>query len=77
MQMFLEEKGHTVELANTGLQDIEAARRLRPDFVVCDIGLPELDGYSVARQLRQEPSLENIRLIAISGYADQTDRERA
>ena len=77
MQMFLEEKGHTVELANTGLQGIEAARRLRPEVVVCDIGLPELDGYSVARELRQEPSLANVRLIAISGYAEETDRERA
>ena len=77
MQMFLEDKGLKVALATTGLQGIEAARRFRPDAVVCDIGLPELDGFSVARQLRQEPYLENIRLIAMSGYDDEIDRERA
>ena len=77
MQMFLEDKGLKVALATTGLQGIEAARRFRPDVVVCDIGLPELDGFSVARQLRQEPCLKNIRLIAMSGYDYEIDRERA
>jgi CheY-like chemotaxis protein len=70
-------KAIALSCAATGLQGIEAARRFRPQVVLCDIGLPELDGYSVARRLRQESDLQNIRLIAISGYADEADKNHA
>jgi CheY-like chemotaxis protein len=45
--------------------------------VLCDIGLPEFDGYKVAQQLRQEPELEQVYLIGISGYGQEQDKERA
>ena len=54
----LPDKGHQVELAVTGPQGLEKARRFLPQVVLCDIGLPGLDGYSVARQLRQEQGSE-------------------
>jgi CheY-like chemotaxis protein len=49
----------------------------RPDFVVLDIGLPVMDGYEVARRLRQIPELKDTRLIAATGYGRDTDRRRS
>ena len=53
------------------------AREVKPDVVFCDIGLPDLDGYGVARALRADEQLRSIRLIAVSGYAQPEDEERA
>jgi two-component system, sensor histidine kinase len=77
LQIFLEDKGHKVELAVTGPQGLEKARQLSPEIVLCDIGLPGLDGYSVARQLRQELGGAKIFLIAVSGYGQEEDQQRA
>jgi Signal transduction histidine kinase len=77
LQIFLADKGHEVELAVTGPQGLEKARKFLPQLVLCDIGLPGLDGYSVARQLRQEQGSDKIFLIAVSGYGQEEDQERA
>jgi PAS domain S-box-containing protein len=73
----LEVEGHEVTLARDGTTGIALARKLRPEVVICDIGLPDVDGYEVARTLRADPSLRSITLIALSGYAQPEDRERA
>ncbi|HKX51503.1 MAG TPA: response regulator [Candidatus Binatia bacterium] len=77
LQIFLADKGHQVELAVTGPQGLEKARRYLPQVVLCDIGLPGLDGYSVARQLRQEQGSNKMFLVAVSGYGQEEDQERA
>ena len=77
LQIFLEDKGHKVELAATGPQGLEKARQFLPQVVLCDIGLPGLDGYSVARQLRQELGSEKMFMIAVSGYGQEEDQQRA
>jgi two-component system, sensor histidine kinase len=77
LQIFLTDKGHEVELAVTGPQGLEKARQFLPQIVLCDIGLPGLDGYSVARQLRQEQGSDKMFLIAVSGYGQEEDQERA
>jgi signal transduction histidine kinase len=77
LQIFLADKGHQVELAVTGPQGLEKARQCLPQVVLCDIGLPGLDGYSVARQLRQELGSNKMFLIAVSGYGQEEDQERA
>jgi PAS domain S-box-containing protein len=77
MRMLLELKGHEVAVAHSGKAGIERARQYQPDIVLCDIGLPETDGYTVARLMRQDPELEDIFLIALSGYAMPSDIERA
>jgi CheY-like chemotaxis protein/two-component sensor histidine kinase len=77
LRVFLGEKGHRVEIAHTGPDGVEAARRVRPDVVLCDIGLPGLDGYAVARLLRQEAELKGLCLIAVSGYGQEADQRRA
>jgi two-component system CheB/CheR fusion protein len=77
MRMLLEQMGHTVEVAYNGMDGmdgIEAARRFRPDVVLCDIGLPQLDGYALAQTLRQKVGLEGSFLIGVSGYAQDERR---
>ena len=69
--------GHTVEVAHTGEAALEMAKRFRPEVVLCDIGLPGMDGYSVARELRQDPALAESFLIAATGYGTFADQRRA
>lgn len=69
--------GHEVHVEADGPSGVEAARRLRPDAVVLDLGLPGFDGYEVARRLRAEVSLEGTLLVALSGWAGREERARA
>lgn len=62
--------GNEVEVAYDGPRGIELAHRFRPDVLICDIGLPGMDGFEVARQLGGHPETESIRLIALTGYGD-------
>ena len=69
----LEFDEHVVEVAYNGRDGIEKARVFHPDVVLCDIGLPEMDGYEVARNLRADPELSQVVLVAVSGYAQPED----
>jgi two-component system CheB/CheR fusion protein len=69
--------GHEVEVAYDGREGVEKARSFRPDVVLCDIGLPVLDGYAVARTIRSDPQLAPTYLVALSGYATPEDHRRA
>jgi CheY-like chemotaxis protein/anti-sigma regulatory factor (Ser/Thr protein kinase) len=69
--------GHEVEVAHDGPEGIEAARTSRPEVILLDIGLPNLDGYFVARALRHEVGLTDALIIAISGYGQEEDRRRS
>src|SRR4029079_6876816 len=71
LRMFLELFGHGVTLAHTGPDGVEAARALRPDVVLCDIGLPGMDGFAVAGILRRYPETAATRLIAVTGYGQE------
>lgn len=75
--MLLELAGHEVRLAHDGLQALEAAASFAPDVMLLDIGLPRLDGYQVAMRLRQDPRLDRMLLVAVTGYGTDGDRERA
>jgi CheY-like chemotaxis protein len=66
-----------VETAHSGPAGLEAARHFRPDTVLCDIGLPGMDGYAVARELRLDTATAAICLIAVTGYGQEEDRRRA
>ena len=76
LRALLELHGYEVGVAYTGPGGVEAARARRPDVVVCDIGLPGLDGCEVARHLRRDPATADARLIAVTGYGREEDRER-
>jgi PAS domain S-box-containing protein len=69
--------GHEPSVAEDGPAAVRMARTDRPDVVLCDIGLPGMDGYEVARTLRADPALRGIRLVAVSGYAQPDDLARA
>jgi CheY-like chemotaxis protein len=69
--------GHLVEVAHDGPTAIEKATAGVPDLVLCDLGLPGMSGYDVARALRSNPDLRDARLVAVSGYAQPEDMRRA
>lgn len=75
LAMLLEFKGHQVWIAHDGLSGIEMARAKQPQVVILDIGLPEMDGYEVAKKLRQCPELGDLFIIALSGYVPPNDPE--
>jgi len=68
LAQWLRRSGHHVEVAYSGLTALACVRSFQPDVVVCDLGLPEITGYDVARAVRRD-SARAIRLVALSGYA--------
>ena len=72
--MLLRASGHDVRTAHDGPTALNAALEYVPDAVFLDIGLPLMNGYEVAKRIRQQPDLENVVLIALTGYGQDTDR---
>jgi len=77
VSMLLKLSGHEVHLAHTGADALEAAERVRPDIGIFDIGMPDLSGYEVAERIRHEAWGENITLIAVTGWGQESDKRRA
>ena len=75
--MVLRLSGQEVATAHDGVAALEIARTWRPEVVLLDIGLPRLDGLEVARRLRQEVSLTEALIVAMTGYAQEEDRLRS
>lgn len=73
----LETMGQQVRTATDAAAALESVRRERPDLVISDIGMPNMDGYELARCLRKEPGLERLLLVALTGYGQDSDKERA
>jgi PAS domain S-box-containing protein len=69
--------GHEVQVVHTGPAGLEAAHAFRPNVVLLDIGLPGMDGYEVAKRLRQDAELKRVPLIAMTGYSREEDRSRS
>jgi PAS domain S-box-containing protein len=77
LRLLLELAGHEVETAEDGPSGLAKLRAFRPDVALIDLGLPGLDGYAVAREVRQWPETRAIRLVAVTGYGQAEDRRRA
>ena len=77
LALLLSTRGHTVEIAFDGLSGLAMARTLKPDVIILDIGLPNMDGYQLARELRQTPETAQAKLIAMTGYGQQGDRRKS
>lgn len=77
LRILLELDGHDVEAAVDGRQGLEMIELYQPDVALVDIGLPGLDGYEIARQVRGNPENENVYLVALTGYGERKDRRRA
>ena len=75
--MLLRLLGYEAQVARTGPEGVQAAKEWTPDVVLCDIGLPGLDGYGVARELRLHPTTARTRLLALTGYGSDEDRRRS
>ena len=72
----LEKNGFKVVPARNGPDGIELAGRIHPDLIILDIQLPQMDGYAVARALRQNAALAEVPIVAVTSYAMAGDRER-
>jgi CheY-like chemotaxis protein len=69
--------GHECRVAYDGASGLDAARASAPDCLVLDINMPGLDGYTLARRVREEPGLEKVKLVALSALSDETHLRRA
>ena len=77
LAMLVRESGHEAQTALDGSSVIAAALNFHPDVVLLDIGLPGLNGYEVARRIRQQPALKNVVLVAMTGYGQAKDRQQS
>jgi PAS domain S-box-containing protein len=77
LALILERSGHHVHVAHDGLEAVHAAAAFRPDVVLLDIGLPKMNGFEVAKRIRQQRGKGDVALVAITGWGQQEDRRRA
>jgi CheY-like chemotaxis protein len=77
MRALLSKLGHQVVTANDGEHGLRVARHFHPHVVFSDIGLPGMDGYDVARRLREDEQLHGVHLVAVTGYGQSEDQRRA
>ncbi len=77
LAMLLELSGHQVEVAHSGPAALEKAGSYQPDCVFLDIGMPQMNGYEVARRIRSERQFDGVHLVALTGYGREYDRQQA
>ena len=77
LQVLLGVFGHRVEIAHEGVTALQVVWTFKPDLVFLDIGLPGMNGYEVARRIRDEIGMKSVRLIALSGYGTESDQVRS
>jgi signal transduction histidine kinase/CheY-like chemotaxis protein len=76
-QALLERRGHDVTVVHTGGDGLAAAQQQHFDLILCDLGLPDITGYEIARRLRADPDAQPARLIAHSGYSQNANRQQS
>jgi signal transduction histidine kinase/CheY-like chemotaxis protein len=77
LQVLLELDGHNIAVADNGNDAIRLMADVHPDVAIVDVGMPVLDGFDVARAVRLNHALDDIMLIALTGYASESDKSRA
>jgi CheY-like chemotaxis protein len=77
MALWLRLAGHEVETASSGPQALCLAGGYRPDVIFLDVAMPGMDGWAVARQLRANPATRHARIVNVTGYVREVDRERS
>jgi PAS domain S-box-containing protein len=76
LSMLLESWGHQTSCAHDGISGLEAAQASRPDVVILDIGMPRMNGFEMARRIREQPWGRSLRLMALSGFGQEQDLEQ-
>jgi len=76
MTFMLEKNGYEVVQARDGREGIELATSVKPTLILLDIQLPVMDGYAVAREIKSNPELADVPIVAVTSYAMAGDRER-
>src|SRR4051812_11687052 len=74
---FLRLLGHRVEMAHDGFEAVTLAGQFRPEVILMDVGMPKLNGYGATQRIREQPWGRNILIIALTGWGQETDRERS
>jgi CheY-like chemotaxis protein len=77
LDMLLRSLGHEARVAHDGLAALRVAEEFQPDVVLLDIGMPGLDGYEVARRLRAMARERPLRIVAVTGWGQDADRQRS
>jgi CheY-like chemotaxis protein len=77
LALLVQDMGHYVDYAINGYAALALAKRMRPDFVLLDLGLPGLDGFDVCKRIKGDPVLSTTRVIAITGYRQDEYRARS
>jgi CheY-like chemotaxis protein len=77
LAMLLRALGNEVNVALDGVEAVQGVRDFRPHLALLDIGMPRLDGYGAAREIRRHPLGKKIRLVALTGWGQEEDRRRA
>lgn len=77
LAMLLTLMGHTVSQATSGAEAIARAIEFRPDVMLVDIGMPGMEGYEVARRIREQPNMQNVLLVAQTGWGGDVERQRS
>jgi CheY-like chemotaxis protein len=74
---WVESAGHQFQLARTGFQALQAAPKFEPQVVLLDIGLPDMDGWELAKEMRQAPGLNDPKIIAVTAFQTSEDRQKS
>jgi CheY-like chemotaxis protein len=77
MAQMLELSGYEVAVASDGIDGLEQARSWKPDLILMDLRMPRMDGFEAIKELRKDPTTEEIPVIAISAWASAKHKERA
>ena len=77
LAMLIEMSGHEIRIAHDGPEALDAARQFKPEVVFLDIGLPTMDGYEVARRMREQPSLAGAILVALTGWGSEDHKRQS
>jgi CheY-like chemotaxis protein len=77
LAVLLRALGNEVSVAYDGIEAVEVARVFRPHVIMLDIGMPRLDGYGAAREIRKDTRAADVKLVALTGWGQDDDRKRA
>ena len=75
--MLMKRIGNETHTAFDGVEAVEAAAKFQPEVVLLDIGLPKLNGYEVAREIREQPWGQDMVLVALTGWGQEEDRQKS